>query len=103
MKILVAVLTKTDVRLHSVKVPEGATADDALKAAGVMLSAKQTLAVWNERCDGSRILVDGDRLEVLPDLIVDPMTARRIREERHKNPKAIPTISGRNGSQHRLI
>lgn len=52
-----------------------ARGDAAFAAAG--LSA----AVWNKARPLAHVLRDGDRVEVLRDLQIDPMTARRVRFE----------------------
>ncbi|HEX4509723.1 MAG TPA: RnfH family protein [Burkholderiaceae bacterium] len=40
-----------------------------------------SLAVWGQACDASRELRDGDRVEILRGLEIDPMDARRVRYE----------------------
>ena len=52
-----------------------AEGDAAFEAAG--LSA----AVWSKARPLAHVLRDGDRVEVLRDLQIDPMTARRVRFE----------------------
>ena len=52
-----------------------AQGDEAFAAAG--LSA----AVWNQARPLTHVLRDGDRLEILRDLQIDPMSARRVRFE----------------------
>lgn len=63
--------------------PEGSTAVDALRASGwaERLAGQQglDLAVWGRRCSAEQLLRDGDRLEWLRPLRVDPKVARRER------------------------
>lgn len=66
--------------------PEGATVRDALRAAGWPQEAQEQqeqaasgLAVWGRRCAPERVLREGDRVEVLRPLRVDPKVARRER------------------------
>ena len=71
----------------------GATVADALAAANwpALASAAQgdaafgaaglSAAVWSKARPLSHVLRDGDRVEVLRDLQIDPMTARRVRFE----------------------
>lgn len=63
--------------------PEGSTAAQALQAAGWPAQfpeiAGLSLAVWGRRCEADQPLREGDRLEVLRPLRVDPKVARRER------------------------
>lgn len=102
MHIFVALVNADQVQLTELELADGARVEDALKAAGVTPSQKHTLAVWNERCDADRLLVDGDRIEILPPLTVDPMTARRLREEKNRSGNNVLAM-GRNGGKHRLF
>ncbi len=65
------------------ELPEGATAADALRAGGWLERFKDvedlSLAVWGRRCTASHVLREGDRLELLRPLRVDPKVARRER------------------------
>ncbi len=72
---------------------DGATLADALAATGwpALASARQgeaafaaaglSAAVWSKPRPLAHALRDGDRVEVLRDLQIDPMTARRVRFE----------------------
>lgn len=64
--------------------PAASTVGDALQASG--LPMRHGLAVdalqcgiWGRRCALSRVLRDGDRVEVYRALAVDPKQARRLR------------------------
>jgi putative ubiquitin-RnfH superfamily antitoxin RatB of RatAB toxin-antitoxin module len=76
------------VRRRSVELPAGATAADALRACGLLdelgSAALEGLAlgVWGRVCAPTAVLRDGDRLELLRPLRVDPKDARRLRYER---------------------
>lgn len=67
--------------------PEGACALDAVRATDwltrfpdlVLGGDTVGLAVWGRRCEASHALRDGDRLELLRPLRVDPKVARRER------------------------
>lgn len=59
--------------------PAPATVDDALRRAGWVLRAEETLGLWGRKVLGSEPLHDGDRVEVYRPLTVDPMQARHRR------------------------
>lgn len=67
--------------------PEGTNARDAVRATGWLerfpetaaLNETVSLAVWGRRCGPDQVLRDGDRLELLRGLRVDPKVARRER------------------------
>lgn len=73
--------------------PSGSTVAAALAATGwpALASAAQgdtafaaaglSAAVWSKSRPLGHVLRDGDRVEVLRDLQIDPMTARRVRFE----------------------
>ena len=73
--------------------PPASTLASALEAAGwpALASAAQgdvafaaaglSAAVWSKARPLGHVLRDGDRVEVLRDLRIDPMTARRVRFE----------------------
>ena len=73
--------------------PAGSTVAQALAATGwadlasaaggdaAFASAGLSAAVWSKARPLSHVLRDGDRVEVLRDLQIDPMTARRVRFE----------------------
>lgn len=102
MRVYVALVNGDQIQLSEVEVQLGATVEVALRVAGVTPSQKHSLAVWNERCELDRELVEGDRIEVLPPLTVDPMTARRLREEKNQSQNHSLAM-GRNGGKHRLF
>ena len=67
----------------TIEVPEGCTAQGAIEAAGWPTAypgwETLTLAVWGRRCEAGHVLREGDRLELLRALRVDPKVARRER------------------------
>ena len=69
----------------TVELPEGANAGDALDAAGWALDAEFVgLAVFGQAATPATALHDGDRVELLRGLQLDPKQARRLRAERAK-------------------
>ena len=68
-----------------VRLPRGATLGEAVRASGVLALAPELDAATVElgvdhRLRGAATPVhDGDRIEVYRTLVVDPMTARRLR------------------------
>ena len=102
MQVTVARLDKTEVTLKEVELAEGATLEEAIRAAGWSVGANHKLAVWNVLAQPDTEAHDGDRVEILPALTVDPMTARRLREEKNQKPEN-HLVRGRNGGKHRLI
>lgn len=71
-------------RRHEAKrleLPEGATVADAIAAAEppVEFDAGQAVAVFGELVEATQPLHDGDRVELLRPLLIDPKEARRRR------------------------
>ena len=64
------------------QLPEGATVRDAVMAVGWGDDPEAVAyAVFGQRVDGDAPLRDGDRVELLRPLLVDPKDARRQRVE----------------------
>jgi len=63
------------------ELPEGACVDDALQASGLGFPALAGIAVYGERVTPAHLLRDGDRLELLRPLRLDPKQARRKRAQ----------------------
>ena len=61
---------------------EGATVADAIAACGLPLDGVSGHAVFGERVAATNVLHDGDRLELLAPLLVDPKEARRRRAKK---------------------
>lgn len=100
MQIAVIKVDRQAVKDLSVDLEAGATVADAIKAAGWSLGENYVAAVWNHRVEDNYVLQEGDRVELLAPLTVDPMTARRLREEKKASTNHL--AAGRNGSKHRL-
>lgn len=82
-----------DVVRHALELPEAATIDDALAALGEALAgglrariddASLAVAVYGKSRTLQSVLHDGDRVELVGPLAVDPRTARRqrVRQQR---------------------
>jgi putative ubiquitin-RnfH superfamily antitoxin RatB of RatAB toxin-antitoxin module len=58
---------------------EGATVGDAIRASGFGLEGISGVAVFGEQAGSDALLHDGDRVELLRPLAMDPKEARRRR------------------------
>jgi len=65
----------------TVELPEGASVADALRASTLDSPRLAGYAVYGERVTPAHVLHDGDRLELLRALLIDPKQARRRRAE----------------------
>jgi hypothetical protein len=64
----------------SLVVPAGTLVGRALELSGLLLEYQPAgLAIFGQRCDLTRLLKDGDRIELCRPLIVEPKAARRRR------------------------
>ncbi len=63
----------------TLELPGGASVADAIAACGLPLEGVTGQAVFGERVAPTHMLHDGDRLELLASLLVDPKEARRRR------------------------
>lgn len=61
--------------------PAGATVADAVAASGLGEGDPVGLAIFGERVTPAQVLADGDRVELLRGLVIDPKEARRRRAE----------------------
>ena len=61
------------------ELPDAATVADAVRESGLDLEGVAEYAVFGERAEESRVLREGDRVELLAGLIADPKEARRKR------------------------
>jgi len=71
----------TEIKQVLLELPDGASAGDALSASGLDFPALAGLAVYGERVTPAHLLRDGDRLELLRPLQLDPKQARRKRAQ----------------------
>lgn len=102
MKISVATIASPSgrVTLAALEVPEGTTVREAAVRAGVDVEKVDAWAVFARKVAPDAVLHDGDRLDVGARLLVDPMTARRLRAQ-HKSTTPVPRP--RHGGIHQLI
>lgn len=79
-----------EVTLLTLSLPHGATIAEAIAEAiaqgGRALPEGVVSGVWGRVREASHILCDGDRLELLRPLAVDPMEARRRRQRVARQP-----------------
>lgn len=68
----------------TVELPLGATVSAAVAASGFDLERIVAYAVFGERVTSDAVLHDGDRVELLRPLQVDPKEARRLRAQKTK-------------------
>jgi len=69
----------------SIELQVGARVGDALAAAGWRLDGEfVALAVFSQPAVEATALHDGDRIELLRELRLDPMAARRRRAKKHR-------------------
>ena len=78
MQVEVANATGADIDVRTVELPPGATVGDAVDAAGFD-ATWDALGVFGEVVDRAHVLQEGDRVDLLRPLLVDPMEARRKR------------------------
>ena len=102
MKGTVVRVDRDEVVLKTVEISRCTTWEEAVQEAGWTGGNNQKLALWNVLTDPQTKISEGDRIEILPALTVDPMTARRLREEKNQKPENV-LIRGRNGGKHRLL
>ena len=81
LRITVVAAWPHEADLHTVLLPPGATVADALAASGMGPAPGGGVAVFGVKCAATQVLRDGDRIEVLRPLQVDPKEARRKRAE----------------------
>ena len=86
-----------DVRIVELRLDDGATMADAVRASGVLsglgaeaADALQT-SIWSKPAALDTCLRDGDRVELTRGLRVDPKEARRLRYKRDGVRRAVKT------------
>ena len=85
------------VERRRLRLPDGATAGDAVRASGLIDDGDPAaihLGCWGRLCSPGTTLRDLDRVELYRPLPVDPMEARR-RRQRRDGPKAKPKPDAR--------
>jgi len=70
-----------DIQQVTLELPEGASVADALALSGLDAPALAGYAIYGEPVNPSHPLRDGDRLELLRPLQLDPKQARRRRAQ----------------------
>ncbi|HET9032727.1 MAG TPA: RnfH family protein [Dokdonella sp.] len=75
--------------LRALEMPAGATVADALTASGVEHECAIKLdelrtGIWSKPVDRSRVVGDGDRIELYRPLKINPMEARRKRAKQKR-------------------
>jgi len=65
----------------NLELPEGASVADAVRVSGLDSTVLAGVAVYGERVTPAHLLRDGDRVELLRALQMDPKQARRRRAE----------------------
>jgi len=72
--------TVDHVTSRSLVVPVGTQVGQAIELSGLLQKYQPTgFAIFGQRCDLTRILSDGDRIELCRPLVVEPKAARRRR------------------------
>ena len=90
MRVLVAYAAPGVERLVEITLPQGAVVADAVAASGLIEqlpidAATLALAIFGQRVTAQTPLRDGDRVELLRPLAVDPKDARRRRARTDRN------------------
>lgn len=62
--------------------PEGSTVAEAIGAAGLTPGGHAGVAIYGDIATGEQTLRDGDRVELLRPLTIDPKEARRRRADK---------------------
>jgi putative ubiquitin-RnfH superfamily antitoxin RatB of RatAB toxin-antitoxin module len=78
----------------------GATVREAALSAGVPVTDSTEFAIWNERADADRKLSEGDRVDVLSAIKVDPKIARSLRAQSSRSSQK--QSIARHGGKHQL-
>jgi hypothetical protein len=68
------------------RLPQGATVADAIRASALPLDGIVGYAIFGERATPATPLHDGDRVELLRPLLADPKEARRRRAATQRKP-----------------
>ena len=92
MKIEIAVVTASGALREEVAVPPGATVADALAVSALAAEAEGeegelAIAIHGALASRRRVLEDGERIDLLPPLLIAPVEARRRRAEAQQGGK----------------
>lgn len=85
MKVELVYATADEARWQQIEVPLGTTVGEALSTSSLAAEQPAAVAVYGEVVTPDRVLEDGDRIELLRELLTDPMLARRARADAQKN------------------
>ena len=81
-QVSISVVWASPAKIESVSLvlPVGTQVQQALDLSGLLQKYQPTgLAIFGQRCDPTRLLSDGDRVELCRPLVVEPKAARRRR------------------------
>jgi putative ubiquitin-RnfH superfamily antitoxin RatB of RatAB toxin-antitoxin module len=100
MKVTVAYVGAAGTALEEVDLPDGAVVAEAVDASGVvgrlgLVPAALGLAVHGQLAKPGTPLRDGDRVELLESLRVDPKVARQLRARAKPLPRRVPAPRAR--------
>ena len=79
MKVEIVLATAEGTTREQLELPAGATVAEALAASRFAAERPDAIAVYGELAAPERELEDGERVELLRELLVDPKEARRRR------------------------
>lgn len=91
---VVLALVPRSVQELQVDVHEGENANQVLRRSGILEAISPSdlerleLSIWGRKASGTQVLREGDRLELLRPLVVDPKHARRERFNKQGAKKA---------------
>lgn len=81
---------------HTLELPAGATAQQALEASGLLQTYPELadspppMGIHGRVCQAGQVLQEGDRLEIYRPLVFDPMESRRRRAQHRQRQKDKP-------------
>ncbi len=101
MKVTVHEIRAEGVRSVEVDVPAGATAREALEAAGIPYDETIGLNAFERHLRPDSVLEPGERLEVARPIIIDPKAARERRALEQGDVRVL--TCGRHGGKHRKL
>ena len=79
MKVEVVYATAQGANAEELELPEGTTVEAAVAASRFASTPVGGTAIFGKAVTGDRVLEDGDRIELLRELLIDPKDARRMR------------------------
>ncbi len=84
MKVTLVKQTLPSLLKMEVEVPTCTNIATVLEKCSINVEEGWSISVWNELADTSRILEEGDRIELCAPLLADPKEARRLRQQRQE-------------------